>query len=309
MKQFRILAAASLIFALTACSSNAPESASESGTEAAPSTPAEETKPAETKGFSPDDITISYAEVDYNGETVVTATVTNNSKERLVEPRIIYAPAEGHTEEEVFRAAFGEDEEFEEGASYSRLDIHTIIEPGETSKPVRIFTANAITWHYINTKPEAFAMLAPARLIVRVVENENSLTEKRFTFSSGDISSWEETTSSESYSASWNTWDNSGIEWLPEVTGKDYALTVSARDESIAAELSVYGCDEAFANSYAEAVSGSLPNRDYQDISEESVGIQPAVTYYYSNPEGTATVFMTYYKESGTISLSAMQAK
>ncbi len=309
MKQFRILAAASLIFALTACSSNAPESASESGTEAAPSTPAEETKPAETKGFSPDDITISYAEQDYNGETVVTATVTNNSKERLIEPRLIYTPAEGHTEEEVFRAAFGEDEEFEEDTVYSRLDIQTIIEPGETSKPVRIFTANGLTLHYVNTKPEVFAMLAPARLIVRVVENENSLTEKRFTFSSGDISSWEETQSSEPHSVPWNTWDNSGIEWLPEITGRDYSLIVSGDDTTTSAELNVYGCDEAFANSYAEQVSSLLPNRDYQDISDDYVGIQPAIIYYFSNPEGAATFFMTYYKESGTISLSAMQAK
>ena len=151
MKQFKVLMAVGLVLSLTACSGgNAPAASSGSSKETPETTP--ETTPAANAEFAPDQLSIVYGETEYEGKTIATAAITNNSNECIVDVHLEYRPASGYSVAEVMHQMFGDDADT--SAFYSTNFIITeAIKPGETSHAYGINTYNPETdgipkhWH------------------------------------------------------------------------------------------------------------------------------------------------------------------
>ncbi len=306
MKQLRFLMAAALAMSLTACSGGSAPAASSGSAKETPDTTPETTPeptPEANAEFSPDQLSFEYGEEEVEGKTIVTVKITNNSKDRLVSTQLLYSPSAGHSAEEVYHNAAGEDAEFDEN-SYRNVCVNAneIIEPGETSHAYRIYLSYFGSEKTIYITPEAMDLLTLSNVDVNIPQEDHTLSSTKFAFIT-DLSKWDGRPD-ELVTLLWNTWNSEGNDWLPEISGKEYSLYVPEGADKY--YIKVYGADEAFVNSYLETLCSSSPDLKVQENGTEywSNGMKGTMCYV-SDDDMTKDVMLILYEEIGYLYIIA----
>lgn len=303
MKQFKAFMVAALAVCLTGCSGGSTSAAS-SGTE----TKAE---------FAPDQVSVVYAEEEYEGRTITTAKITNNSNERFSNFVLQYRAADGFAKDDVFHQIFGEDKQFTDYASLSLL-VMEVLEPGESSHAYRLTARIPGSPEKAYMTPELMKLVSPDYMTVRFPQDDSTMIEREFHFIGGDLSNVGEKISY-TMEDRWNSWDDAGIQWLQQISGHDYTVyayrsKIPGSDEDGTAEYSdgmsvnVYDADEAFVQSYLEMIRSNCPDlqpvRDMWGDETTMNGI-PVTVYYLSDDAFTKEVSINWLKEIGTMSFTA----
>lgn len=228
----------------------------------------------------------------------MTLQITNHSDMSLIDFGISFRPAQGHTFEEVFHAVYGDEAEFSEGAMRLSASGYEIIEPGKSGRIMKIQAYDMNVYEYRTITPEIMEMLQPGMFDVYVPEGENKIVQKTFFSENGG---WID--ESRDVSADWNTWENCILDWLPEITGKDYSLEADPDYGRVV--VTVYNADEAFFGKYKEEVLSSLPGLTELSAEVNEFGETTVNMLYYSDENMTKDIFLDLYTPSGMMRINA----